>query len=480
MVMGEQTRETELLIIGGGPGGYAAAFRAADLGLQVTLVSDEPRLGGVCLHRGCIPSKALLEVAKLLERTEQAAAWGLTFDKPEIDPSQIRAWKDKVVDQLVHGLAKLGARRDINVIEARATFDSAHEVRLQGAEVDRIHFDQAIIATGSHPLSLPDVSFSQHERVWDAAEALDLPEIPQRLLIVGGGYIGLEMGTVYAALGSEVTLVEMTDGLLPGVDRDLVRPLAKQAEKLFANLYFNTKVTDLTEKEDGVYVHFEGERTDEQPFDRVLVAIGREPTTAELGLENTAVEQDERGFIQTDIYQQTAEKGIFAIGDVAGEPLLAHKAMYEGKIAAEVVAGQAAAFDARAIPAVVYTHPEIAWCGLTEQEARDQELEVKISRFPWSASGRAQTMGEPIGLTKIIFDSHTERILGMGIVGEGAAELIAEGALAVEMGALAQDLVLTIHPHPTLTETVGEAAEAFLGAATHIFSDTAKSTPQQT
>ncbi|MCB0032285.1 MAG: dihydrolipoyl dehydrogenase [Anaerolineales bacterium] len=471
MVMGEETLHTELLVIGGGPGGYAAAFRAASLGLEVTLVTDEPQLGGVCLQRGCIPAKALLHVAQLLAETRQAAEWGIQFAQPDIDLDQLRSWKEDVVNQLGQGLGSLAQRHDVMVLEARATFTQANQVRLSGhTDIAKVAFDQVVIATGSHPVPLPNIPFEKNSRIQDAAAALNLPDIPETLLIVGGGYIGLEMGQVYAALGSQVTMVEMTDGLLPGLDRDLVRPLAQRAETLFAAVHLNSKVSQVTENEKDVTVRFEGEtQGNEQRFERVLVAIGRQPNSAELGLENTRVECNEQGYIQVNEKQQTGEPAIFAIGDVVSEPMLAHKAMYEGKIAAEVIAGQAAAFDARCIPAVVYTHPEIAWCGLQEQEAETRGIDVGVGRFPWSAAGRAQTMGNAAGLTKIVFATETGRVLGAGIVGQGAAELIAEAALAIEMGAVAQDLALTIHPHPTLSETVAEAADAFLGQATHIF-----------
>ena len=469
MVMGEETLETEVAIIGGGPGGYAAAFRAADLGLDVTLINAEEKLGGVCLHRGCIPSKAFLQVAQLLHEAKKAQAWGIGFKQPEIDLNSLRNWKDGVIGKLVGGLEKLSQERDVKVIQGRAAFTEPDRLRLEGADIAFIQFNQAIVATGSRPVSLPGTDFEKDGRVMDADNALDLANIPETLLIIGGGYIGLELGTVYASLGSRVTLVEMTDGLLPGVDRDLVRPLDQRAESLFEAVHLNTKVATLEEKEDGVTVNLEGESdNEEQRFKRVIVAVGRKPNTEQLGLENTAVTVDDLGFIQVDEAMRTDEAPIFAIGDVAGEPLLAHKAMVEGKVAAEVIAGEPAAFDARCVPAVVYTDPEVAWCGLMEEEAQAQERAVEVTRFPWRASGRALTMGSGGGLTKFIFDADTKRLLGAGIVGQGAENLIAEAALAIEMGAVAEDLALTIHPHPTLTETISEAAEAFLGQATHI------------
>lgn len=467
MVMGEETLQTELLVIGGGSGGYAAAFRAAEMGLQVVLVTDEERLGGVCLHRGCIPSKALLEAAKLMGEARQAGEWGITFAEPDIDLEQLRTWKDEVVDQLVGGLGTLSDRHDIKLIQARAEFEESNKVRLQNADIAYVEFEHAIIATGSRPIPLPDTEFKPDSRIMDAAAALQLPDIPETLLIVGGGYIGLELGTVYAELGTRVTVVEMMDGLLPGTDRDLVKPLARRVKELFEAVHLNTQVTSIEESEGGVALEFDGEDVDQQQFARVLVAIGRQPNTENLGLENTNVEVNESGFIEVDAQRRTTDEHIFAVGDVVGEPMLAHKAMHEGKVAAEVIAGEPAAFDARAVPAVVYTDPEIAYCGLSEDEASQQGYEVEVGRFSWRASGRAVTMAAPDGLTKIIFDAETGRVLGVGIVGRGAAELIAEGALAVEMGAVADDLALTIHPHPTLTETLAEAAEVFLGKPIH-------------
>ncbi len=471
MVMGEETLETEVAVVGGGPGGYAAAFRAADLGLDVTLINAEERLGGVCLLRGCIPSKALLQAAQLLHEAQGAEEWGINFGEPEIDLDGLRAWKNGVVDKLVGGLEQLSEKRDVKVIQARASFEGSNRLRLQDSDISHVEFENAILATGSHPRTLSDIPIAENGLVTASDTALDLPGIPKNLLVIGGGYIGLEIGMVYAALGSRVTLVEMTDGLLPGVDRDLVRPLARRAEDLFEAIHLNTKVASLEQDEEGLTVTFEGDAPDEeQSFDRAIVAVGRQPNSEELGLEEVGIERDENGFIAVDEQMRTNKKHIYAIGDVAGEPLLAHKAMHEGKIAAEVIAGEPSAFDARCVPAVVYTDPEVAWCGLMEHEAKEQERSIEVARFPWRASGRALTQGTADGLTKLIFEAETERLLGMGIVGKGAENLIAEGALAIEMGAVAQDLALTIHPHPTLTETESEAAEAFLGQATHIIS----------
>ena len=469
MVMGEQTLETQVVVIGGGPGGYAAAFRAADLGLDVTLINAEAQLGGVCLLRGCIPSKALLQAMHLVREARQAAVWGLTFEQLRTDLEALRAWKDGVIAQLASGLGALSQQRQVNLIQAHATFEASDRVRLHGADITHVQFEHTILATGSHPLSLSGVPFQAGSRVMDSTAALAVPDIPETLLVVGGGYVGLELGTIYATLGSRVTLVEMTEGLLPGLDRDLVAPLARRLASDFEARYFQTKVSQIEEQDAAVKVTLHGNGdVRQQCFDRVIVAIGRQPTTQAMGLEHTAVELDPRGFVVVDVQQRTADPHIFAVGDVAGQPMLAHKAMYEGKVAAEVIAGEPAACEARCIPAVVYTDPEVAWCGLTETEARAQARAIKVGRFPWRASGRALTMGAPEGLTKILFDAETERVLGVGIVGRGAEDLIAEGALAVEMGALAWDLALTIHAHPTLAETVAEAAAACLGIATDL------------
>lgn len=471
MVMGEESLQTQVAVIGGGPGGYAAAFRAADLGMEVTLINAEEKLGGVCLRRGCIPSKALLEVTQLIHQTRQARQWGLSFDGLDVDPNELRSWKNEVIGQLVDGLEHLSERRDVKIIQARAVFETSNQVRLEGGDIAEVEFEHAILATGAAPIPLPDTPFQENSRIMDAAAALELPEIPETLLVIGGGYIGLELGSVYAALGAKVTVAEMTGGLLPGTDRQLVRSFSRQIEEVYEAIHLNTKVTRLEENENGVDVTLEGEVEDtEQHFERVLVAIGRRPNSRNIGLENTGVEIKSDGFVKVDEQQRTGDQTIFAVGDVAGAPLLAHKAMYEGKVAAEAIAGEPAAFDVRCIPAVVYTDPEIAWCGLTEEEAKDQGRPVKVQRFPWKASGRALTMGASGGMTKMVFDADTERVLGVGIVGRGAENMIVEGALAVEMGAVAEDLALTIHPHPTLAETAGEAAEAFLGMSTHIFS----------
>jgi dihydrolipoamide dehydrogenase len=461
---------SKLVVIGGGPGGYAAAFRAADLGVEVTLVDAEGQLGGVCLLRGCIPSKALLHAARVIAEAREAERFGVRFGGPEVDLERLRAWKGEVVGGLSRGVAQLAKSRGVRVLAARARFRDAESLDLEGDGVPaHLGFDHAILATGSAP-TIPPALSSDDERVMDSTAALDLPDLPRRLLVVGGGYIGLELGTVYAALGAKVTVVEMTGDLLPGVDRDLVRPLEQRLEHLFAVNSKSTRVVKLAGEEAGVRAHLDGPGVDaQQIFDRALVAVGRRPQTAGLGLERAGVELDEKGFVKVDRQRRTTERRILAIGDVAGEPMLAHKASREGKVAAEVVAGEPAEFDSRAIPAVVFTDPEVAWCGLTETRAAAEGRRVEVRRFRWSASGRAHTLGRTEGLTKLIFDGETERVLGMGVVGLGAGELIAEGALAIELGATARDVAETIHAHPTLAETAAEAAEAFLGQPTHAY-----------
>ena len=469
MVMGEMTQEVDVAVIGGGPGGYAAAFRAADLGLDVALIEKDATLGGVCLNRGCIPSKTLLHVSQLLYDARHADAMGLGFAEPEIDLDKVREFKDGVVSKLTGGLDRLAKQRGVQVIRGAATFDSSTTLRAVGAEIAHFKFKHAIIATGSSPITLPGVEIHEGGRIMDSTGALALPDIPERLLVIGGGYVGLELGSFYATLGSRVTVVEMMDSLIAAADADLARPLLRRIKETFAAVYTQTKVTALHEDEDGVDVTFEGQADPaQQRFDRVLVAVGRRPNSKDLGLEKTHVEVAARGFIQVDAQQRTADPHIFAVGDVVGGLMLAHKAMREGKVAAEVIAGQPAAFDVQAIPAVVYTDPQLAWAGLTENEARAQQRPIKVARFPWSASGRALTMDAPEGMTKIIADPETGRILGFGIVGREAGEMIAEGVLAIEMGALAEDVALTVHAHPTLSETQGEVAELFMGSATHI------------
>lgn len=459
----------DLAVIGGGPGGYAAAFRAADLGLEVALIDEAPRPGGVCLHRGCIPSKSLLHVARLLGEARDAARWGVKFSAPQVDRDALRAWRDGVIDGLATGLVQLCRRRKVRALRGHAAFlDSQTLAVAGGGGSHRLGFAHAIVATGSLPARLEGWE-AQDERVMDSSAALSLPEVPRRLLVVGGGYVGLELATVYAALGSEVSVVELTGDLLPGVDPDLVRPLRQRLEGRMDAIYLSTRVRKLEPLEEGMRVYLEGQGVEaQQLFDRVLVAVGRLPNTQGLGLDRTAVELNDRGFVRVDRARRTRDSHILAVGDVAGEPMLAHKAFREGKVAAEVIAGEAAAFDSQAIPAVVYTDPEIAWCGLTETEARARARRVRVARFPWEASGRARTLGRPEGLTKFLLDPETERVLGVGVVGAGAGELIAEGVLGVETAAVARDVAESIHPHPTLAETLGEAAELFLGHATHL------------
>ena len=461
---------SHLAVVGAGPGGYAAAFMAADQGLQVTLIDAEPNPGGVCLYRGCIPSKALLHVAKLLHEARAAGEWGVTFGQPDVDLPRLRAWKDGVVSKMTGGLGTLSAQRKVSYLQGRARFSAPGTLLVSGSAGRRsVSFDHAVIATGSRPARVPSL-WLDSERMMDSTAALELPDVPGSLLVIGGGYIGLELGTVYAALGSRVTVVEMLPGLLPGADRDLAGVLARDLAGRFAKVYVNTRVESLQETAAGVTAALatpDGAVT--ETFDKVLMSVGRTPNTEDLGLEQLGIAPDQRGFIAVDEKRETSRAGVFAIGDVAGEPGLAHKATHEGRTAAEAAAGLKVAFEPQAIPAVVFTDPEVAWCGLTENTAREQGRDVSVLRFPWAASGRAATMGHPAGLTKLLVDPGTERVLGMGVAGAGAGELIAEGVLAVEMAALATDLRLSIHPHPTLSETVMEAADVFFGQSTHIY-----------
>jgi len=460
--------ETDLAVLGAGPGGYAAAFLAADKGMQVTLVDAMAKPGGICLHVGCIPSKALLHAVHLLSLAHDASAWGITYASPKIDVDALRSRKDKIVDTMASNLAELAKRRKVTWISSRACFEDSHTLALDNGS--KLRFKNCIIATGSSPARLPALSLDS-PRLLDSTSALKLDKVPVSLLVVGGGYIGLELGTVYAALGSKVTVVELTPGLLPGVDPDLVKPLAERLQKQFHKIHLNTKVAQIKEVKTGIQATLEGEEVEEKEavFERVLVSVGRKPNSKELGLEKIGVHVDERGFIKVDDRRRTTVANIYAIGDVAGEPMLAHKASHEGKVAVEVIAGEPALWDPRAIPAVVFTDPEIAWCGLTESEARKNNIEVKVGRFHWLASGRAMTLGRTEGLTKIIVDPASDRLLGVGLVGAGAGELIAEAVLAIEMSATARDLAMTIHPHPTLTETLMEGAETLHGLATHIY-----------
>jgi dihydrolipoamide dehydrogenase len=462
---------TRIAVIGAGPGGYAAAFHAADLGMQVTLIDAEPNPGGVCTFKGCIPSKALLHAAKVLDEAKHADAFGVTFGKPSIDVDKLRSWKDGVVKKQTGGLGLLAKARKVDFVQGRASIVDGKTLSVDtGKGERRIETDYIIIATGSRPSTVPNVSIDS-PKVLDSTTALELPDVPERLLVVGGGYIGLELGTVYAALGSKVTVVEMTDGLLPGADRDLAAVVAKRMATTCEAILLETKVTGVKDEKQGVSVTFEGKAAPKGPqhFDRVLVAVGRRPNSAIPGLDKTKVKVNQRGFIEVDGQRRTAEPSIFAIGDVVGDPMLAHKASHEAKVAVEAIHGQPTVFEPRAIPAVVFTDPELAWAGLTETEAKKQNITVEIAKFPWAASGRATTLDRPDGLTKLIIDPETERVLGVGIVGSGAGELIAEGTLAIEMGAVAADLKLTIHPHPTLSETVMEAADVFFGESAHVY-----------
>ena len=456
-----------LAVIGGGPGGYAGAFLAADMGMQVTLIDEEANPGGVCLYRGCIPSKALLHVAALIEEARLAEDWGVHFGEPQLDLERLRGFKQGVVDRLTGGLGQLSRQHNVSYLQGRARFNDARSLSVApagGGAAQPFEFDHAIVATGSTPTRIPSLDIGS-PRVLDSTSALELERVPETLLVVGGGYIGLELGSVYAALGSRVTVVEMTAGLLPGVDRDLLRHLQRRLEGKFEAIRLETTVLAIEEVEGGVRARLAGSggAPEEQVFDQVLVAVGRRPNTAGLGLEQTSVRLDDRGFIVVDAQRRTTEPSIFAIGDVAGEPMLAHKAAHEAPVAVEAIAGQPAAWDPRAIPAVVFTDPEIAWAGLTETEATDRRIDVLVSTMPWAASGRATTLGRTDGATKLVLEPHTERILGVGIVGAGAGELISEAVLAIEMGAVAQDLELAIHPHPTLSETLMNAAATFYG-----------------
>src|SRR5450755_847559 len=466
------TSNLRVAVIGGGPGGYAAAFLAADLGMKVTLIDPEANPGGVCLYRGCIPSKALLHVAKLIDESRHAKNWGIEYADPSIDLARLRSWKEGVVKKLTGGLGLLSKQRKVEYIQGRAAFENSNTLRISktsGGD-ESLTFDRILLATGSRPAIVPSLKLDT-PRVMDSTSALDLSEVPGTLLVVGGGYIGLELGTVYAALGSKVSVVEMLSGLLPGADRDLVLPLHKRLEKSFDSILLNTTVAAVKLEENGIRVTFDGPEVKEREklFDKVLVSVGRKPNSEIPGLEKTQVKVSPRGFIQVNKQLCTDDPAIYAIGDVVGEPMLAHKASHEGRTAVEAIAGHKVAFEPNAIPAVVFTDPEIAWCGLTETQAQKENREVKVAKFPWAASGRAVTIDRPEGMTKLLFDPQTERVLGVGIVGAGAGEMIAEGVLAIEMAALAKDVALTIHPHPTLSETVMESAEVFFGTSTDIY-----------
>ena len=465
------SNHTQLLVIGAGPGGYAAAFLAADLGMQVTLVDPEKNPGGVCLFRGCIPSKALLHVAKVVSEAREVKELGVEFADPKIHIDKIREWKNSVVSKLTGNLGILSKQRKVNYIQGKVTFLNSQTIKIEKTEGgnEELTFDHAVLATGSSPITLPFAPVSP--RVMDSTSALALEDKPNRLLVIGGGYIGLELGTVYHELGSKVSVVEMTPGLLPGADRDLANVLEKRISKMFKSIKLETKVTKIEDLKNEIAVTFEDKsgQTSIEKYDKVLISIGRRPNSKNLGLENTKVQVSERGFVVVNAQRQTTDPKIYAIGDIAGDPMLAHKASHEGRTAVEAIAGHKVAFEPNAIPAVVFTDPEIAWCGLTETEAQKQNKEVKVVKFPWAASGRAITLNRTDGLTKLIIDPQTERVLGVAIVGVGAGEMIAEGVLAVEMGSLASDIKLTIHPHPTLSETIMETAEVLFGQATHIY-----------
>ncbi|HUW61226.1 MAG TPA: dihydrolipoyl dehydrogenase [Candidatus Bathyarchaeia archaeon] len=470
--MSAEVREIQVAVIGAGPGGYGAAFMAADLGLEVAMIDLDPNPGGTCLYRGCIPSKALLHVAKVITDAKEAEAYGITFPPPALDLEKMRAGVDKVVRQLTGGLGQLCKARKIEYIQARANFLDSNTLRLiyNSGKEERLRYKTAILATGSRPTVL-DQFLIDSPRVMTSTTALEMPDIPGSMLVIGGGYIGLELGTVYATLGTRVTVAEAAPALLAGADPDLVAPVAQRMKHLLHDILLKTTVVEVKEVDNGIEVRFEGEGL-ERPvrvFDKVLISIGRKPNSSGIGLKSTRVEIDDRGFVVVDEQRHTADPPIYAIGDLVGNPMLAHKATHEGRIAAEVIAGHNVAFAPRAIPAVVFTDPEIAWCGLTEAEAAAQGREVRVAKFPWSASGRAATLQRNEGLTKILADPETDQVLGVGICGENAGELISEGVLAIELGALASDVELTIHPHPTLGETIMESAEIIFGSSTHLY-----------
>jgi dihydrolipoamide dehydrogenase len=468
--MTETVLNAEVLVLGGGPGGYSAAFRAADLGKQVVLIERFPVLGGVCLNVGCIPSKALLHAAQVIHEADEFADHGVSFGKPNIDINKIKSWKESITKSLNDGLAGLVKQRKVTLIQGTGKFTSANTVTVETNEgIKTVHFDQAIIAAGSRPTKIP-VFPHEDPRLWDSTDALQLTEIPKKLLIVGGGIIGLEMATVYHAMGSEISVVELMDQIIPGCDKDLVTPLARRIKKQYKNIWLETKVNSIEALKEGLKVSFEGKNAPESElFDAVLVAVGRKPNGLLIDAELAGIHVNEQGFISVDKQQRTNVNHIFAIGDIVGNPMLAHKAVHEGKIAAEVIAGHKAQFDALTIPSVAYTDPEIAWMGLTENQAKQQGIEYDKAVFPWVASGRSLCLGRKEGLTKILCDKETGKLLGAGIVGTNAGELISEAVLALEMGADAEDISLTIHPHPTLAETFGFAAEMITGTITDLY-----------
>jgi dihydrolipoamide dehydrogenase len=462
---------TEIVVLGAGPGGYAAAFYAADRGKQVTLVEQNTRLGGICLNVGCIPSKALLHATRIFREADESAHRGIEFGPAKIDLARLREWKESILEKLGQGIKGLAHQRGVELVQGRGHFEDSQTLRVETSEGQKfIRYQKAIIAVGSKP-AMPSAFDLGNPRVMTSTEALDVPDIPQQLLVVGGGYIGMELGTVYASLGSSVVVLEALPSILSGVDADLVRPVARAAQKAFKEIRVNTKVSKMATAGKQIKVTME---IDKQPreelYDRVLVSVGRIPNLADLGLANTKVTKDDKGFIRCNAQQQTEDPDIYAIGDVNGGALLAHRAAREARIAVEAMLGESSAFENIVMPAVVYTDPEVAWCGLTETEAREKNIEIKIAKFLWGASGRALTLDRPDGMTKLIIEPETERILGVGIVGVSAGDLISEGVLAVEMGATARDLAESVHPHPTLSETLMEAAESFYGTATHALS----------
>lgn len=462
---------TEIVVVGAGPGGYTAAFYAADNGKKVILVEQSPRLGGICLNVGCIPSKALLHATEILREAKESATRGIEFGAAQINLDQLRSWKNSILEKLGQGIKGLAQKRGVQMIHGRGHFEDSQTLRVETSEGQKfIRYEKAIIAVGSKP-AMPSAFDLGNRRIMTSTEALEIEDIPRDLLVVGGGYIGMELGTVYAALGSNVVVLEALPSILTGVDPDLVRPVTRIAQKAFKEIRVNTKVLKMATAGKQIKVTTQKDKEQhEELYDRVLVSVGRAPNYSDLGLENTQVIKNDKGFIQCNPQQQTDDPNIYAIGDVNGGALLAHRASKEAKIAVESILGHASAFDDVIIPAVVYTNPEVAWCGLTESEAKDKGIEVNVSKFSWGASGRALTLDRPDGLTKLLVEPETERILGVGIVGVGAGELISEGVLAVEMGATARDVADSVHPHPTLSETLMEAAEGFYGTATHTIS----------
>jgi len=467
---GDSDMHAEVAILGSGPGGYTAAFRAADLGKQVVLIEKYDSIGGVCLNVGCIPSKALLHTAQVINETEEMSAHGVSFGKPKIDIKKLAAFKNKVIGQLTSGLAGLAKQRKVQIVTGVGKFTSPKTIEVSGkGGTTTISFDDAIIAAGSKVMHIPGFPYDD-ERLMDSTGALELADVPKRLLVIGGGIIGLEMATVYDALGSKVSIVELSPDLIPGCDRDLVRPLQKRVKKRYENIWLNARVTDIKAQKGGLKVNFEGKGAPEtDTFDRVLLAVGRSPNGKDIGAESAGVIVDERGFIPVDKQQKTNVANIYAIGDIVGQPMLAHKATHEGKTAAEVISGMKSFFDAKTIPSVAYTDPEIAWMGITEEQARADGIEYTKGVFPWAASGRSLSIGRNEGLTKVLFDKASHRIIGAGMVGTNAGELIAEAVLALEMGADVEDIALTVHPHPTLSETFNFAAEVAEGTCTDIY-----------